>query len=126
MKTVACAIGTLMILLGLTGVFWPEGLMKIGQYSLTPVGLYVVATVRLVVGVVFFLAASASRKPRTLRILGVLICLAGVATAVMTVERAQALADWWLAHGLGFVRVTAVGVMIVGGFVAHATAPRRD
>lgn len=124
MKIVACGIGILAILLGLTGVFWPEGLMRVGQYSFTPVGLYVVAAARLAVGIVLFLAAPASRKPRTLRVLGVLVCLAGVAAAVLTIDRGHELAEWWSSHGLGFIRIAAVVVMVVGGFVAHATAPR--
>jgi hypothetical protein len=126
MKILACAIGALMILLGLTGIFWPEGLVGVGQYSFTSVGLYVVAIIRVVIGLVLFLAAPASRAPKTLRILGVIVCVAGVAVASLSVQRAQELMDWWTTHGLGFVRVAAVIVVAVGGFIAYVTAPRRQ
>jgi hypothetical protein len=125
MKILAFSIAILMIFLALTGVFWPEGLARVGHYSFTRTGLYVVAIIRLVIGLVFFLAAPASRAPRTLRVIGVIVCIAGVATALLTVERAQALLDWWSAHGLGFIRVAAVVVLGVGSFIAYATAPRR-
>jgi hypothetical protein len=125
MKLLAFAIAVLMICLALTGLFWPEGLMRAGHYSFTPVGLYVVAVIRLAIGLVLFLAAPTSRAPRTLRALGVIVCVAGVATALLTVERAQLLLDWWSTHGPGFIRVAAVVVLGVGGFIAYATAPRR-
>ena len=126
MKILACAIGALMILLGLTGIFWPEGLVGVGQYSFTSAGLYVVAIIRVAIGLVLFLAAPASRAPKTLRILGVIVCVGGVAVASLSVQRAQELMNWWATHGLGFVRVAAVVVVAVGGFIAYATAPRRQ
>lgn len=125
MKRFAFAIGLLMILLALTGLFWPEALAQVGHYSFTSTGLYVVAIIRLVIGVVLFLAAPASRAPTTLRILGVLVCVAGVAAAIITIERADLLMEWWIGHGIGFIRIAAVVVLAVGSFIAYATAPRR-
>jgi hypothetical protein len=125
MKILAFAIALLMICLALTGLFWPEGLTRIGQYSFTSTGLYVVALIRLAVGLVFFLAAPASRAPRTLRILGVIVCVAGLGLAVISIERAHAVMDWWLTHALGFIRVAAVVVLGVASFIVYATAPQR-
>jgi hypothetical protein len=124
MKVLAFAIAVLMICLGLTGLIWPDGLVRIGQYSFTQVGLYVIAILRVVVGLVLFLAARASRAPRTLRVIGVFICVAGVTTALISIERAQALMDWWSGHGFGFVRIGAIVVVGIGSFIAYATAPR--
>jgi hypothetical protein len=125
MKTLAFAIAVLMICLGLTGLAWPEGLVRIGHYSFTQMGLYAVAIIRIAIGLVLFLAAPASRAPKTLRVIGVLVCVAGVATALITIERAQALMDWWSGHGVGFIRIAAVLVVGIGSFIAYATAPRR-
>jgi uncharacterized membrane protein HdeD (DUF308 family) len=125
MKILALAIGVLMILLGLTGLVWPEGLVRLGHYSFTQTGIYVVAALRLAIGVVFFLAATDSRAPRTLRVIGILVCVAGVATALVSIERARELMAWWSSHGSGFVRIAAVAVVGLGSFIAYATAPRR-
>src|ERR1700730_16253923 len=102
MKNLAFALAVLMICLGLTGLVWPEGLVGIGHYSFTHTGLYVIAVLRVAVGLVLFLAAPASRAPTTLRVIGILVCVAGVVTALITIERAQALLDWWMGHGFGF------------------------
>jgi hypothetical protein len=125
MKLLAFAIALLMICLALTGIAWPEGLVRAGHYSFIPSGVYVAAGVRLAIGLVFFLAAPASRAPRTLRIIGVVVCVAGLTIAFLSVDRASELLDWWSAKGVGFVRVAAVGVLAVGSFIAYVTAPRR-
>jgi hypothetical protein len=125
MKTLAFAIAVLMICLGLTGLAWPEGLEKIGHFSFTQIGLYIVAIIRIAIGLVLFLAAPASRAPKTLRVIGVLVCVAGVTTALISIQWAQALMDWWSGHGVGFIRIAAVVVVGIGSFIAYATAPRR-
>lgn len=123
MKTLAFIIALLIAGMGLTGIGCPDCLVRIGRYSFTPVGLYVVALLRVAIGLVFFLAAPASRAPRTLRILGIVVCIAGVVTAFLTVERAQVLLDWWTAYGAAFVRFGACVALVLGIFIAYLTAP---
>ena len=43
MKAIAFFIAALLVLFGLTGVLWPEGLMQLATYSFSRTGLYVVA-----------------------------------------------------------------------------------
>ena len=125
MNLLAFAIAILAILMALIGFVRPDVLVSLGRYSFSPIGLYVVAMIRLAVGLIFFLGARRSRAPRTLRIIGVLICVVGVALAWLTVERGDALREWWDLRGLGFVRVAAMFVLGLGTFIAYATAPRR-
>ena len=125
MKILALGIGVLVIFFGLTALVWPEGLLRIGQYSFTQTGLYVIAAVRITIGLVLFLAATGSRAPRTLRVIGILVCVLGVVTALVTLERAQELLAWWLSHGPGLIRIAAVIIVGLGSFIAYATAPRR-
>jgi hypothetical protein len=125
MKTVAFIVALIIIGMGLTGIFCPDCLVRIGRYSFTSVGLYVVALLRVAIGLIFFLAAPASRAPKTLRILGVVVCIGGIVTAFLTVERAQSLLDWWTANGTTFVRFGATVALAVGSFIAYLTAPVR-
>jgi hypothetical protein len=125
MKTLAFVVALIIVGMGLTGIFCPDCLVRIGRYSFTSVGLYVVALLRVAIGLVFFLAAPTSRAPKTLRILGVVVCIAGVVTAFLTVERAQALLEWWTANGATFVRFGAGIAICLGGFIAYLTAPVR-
>ena len=125
MKILALGIGVLMILLGVTGLVWPGALVRIGHYSFTQTGIYVVALLRIAIGLVFFLAGAGSRAPRTLRVIGILVCAAGIVTALVSVQRANELMVWWSSHGTGFIRIAAVAVVGLGSFIAYATAPRR-
>jgi hypothetical protein len=121
MKVIALVIAALMILLGLTGVLWPEGPMELAKYSFTSTGIYVAAVVRIVLGALLFVAASATRTPKTVRVIGTLIFVAGVATALMSAERAQLLNDWWMSHGPDALRIAACFPLAVGFFLAGST-----
>ena len=106
----------------------PAGLVWIAQHSVTPGAFYVIAAVRVTLGLVLISVASASRAPQTLRVLGYLILLAGVATALtglVGIERARVIVEWWLKQGFGVVRLTCVLVLALGAFVAYACAPAR-
>lgn len=121
MRVIALLIATLMVLLGLTGVLWPEGLIRQLHQSFSATGLYVIALVRMVLGALLFLAARATRTPKTMRVLGSIIFVAGIATALISVERAQLMKDWMLAHGPDTLRIAACVPLVAGLFVAGTT-----
>jgi hypothetical protein len=121
MKIIALVLAALLILVGLTGVLWPEGLMDLMKYSFTSTGIYVAAIARMVIGALLLLAARATRTPRTVRVIAIIIFIAGVATALMSVERAHLLKDWWLARGPDALRVAACFPLAVGLFLAGVT-----
>jgi hypothetical protein len=128
MKIIALGIAALLILVGLTGVLWPEGLIDLMKYSFTSTGIYVAAITRMVLGVLLLVAARATRTPKTVRVIAVLIFLAGVATALINPERAQVLKDWWLSQGPDALRIAACFPLAVGFFilVATLTKPRNS
>ena len=106
----------------------PAGLVWIAQHSVTPGAFYVIAAVRVTLGLVLISVASASRAPRTLRVLGYLILLAGMATALTGfagIERARIMIEWWLKQGSGVIRLTGALVLALGGFITFACAPIR-
>ena len=61
MKALLLLTATLMIVLGLAGVFWPEALMDLVKYSHTRSGTYVVAAIRILIGTFLLTCAGASR-----------------------------------------------------------------
>lgn len=124
MKIIALGIGALLILVGLTGVLWPEGLLDLVKYSFTSTGIYVTAITRMVLGALLLVAASATRTPKTIRVIAVIIFLAGVATALISPDRAQLLRDWWVSHGPDVLRIAACFPLAVGFFILVATMTR--
>ncbi|MFI5177761.1 MAG: hypothetical protein ACHQO8_04330 [Vicinamibacterales bacterium] len=128
MKTLAFVIGLLIAAIGIAGLLAPSGLVWIAQHAATSGAFYVIAVVRVAVGLVFISAAPASRAPKTLRILGYVVVVAGIATALIGLvgmELARTIIDWWLQRGANVIRLTGLVLIALGGCVAYACAPVR-
>lgn len=129
MTTLAFVIGSCIAAVGLSGLVAPSGLVWIAQHSVTSGVFYVIAAVRVAFGLVLVVAASASRAPRVLRIMGYVIVVVGLATALtgaVGMERAGTIIDWWRQQGKGVIRVTSLILIALGGFVAYACFPARQ
>ena len=114
-----------MVAIGLVGVVAPSIILEFGRSLLTPAALYAVAALRVGTGVVLVLVASTSRLPAVLRIVGIVIIIAGVLTLFLSVEHSRAILDWWSNQGSSFMRFCLVGPIAVGLFIVYAlTSPR--
>ena len=125
MRFLTLLVALLIMVAGLAGAFMPDGLFTVARYVVTPVGLYVVAAVRVGIGLLLMRVAPISRAPRTLRALGAVVLVAGLATPLFGVARTRAILDWELRQGTGLVRVTAGLVVAMGGCIAFAVATGR-
>ena len=128
MKTLAFAFGICIATFGAIGILAPSGSLWIAQHCVTSGAFYVIATVRFAFGLVLISVASASRTPKTLRVLGCVLVIAGITTVLtglVAIERARAIIEWWLQQGSIVVRLTCVLIMVFGGFIAYACAPYR-
>jgi hypothetical protein len=127
-KTLAFVFGLCIIGVGAVGILAPSGLVWIAHHFVTSGAFYAVAAVRVAFGLVLISVASASRAPKALRVLGYIVLISGIATALMGLvgmERARAIIEWWLQQGSGVIRLTGILVLALGGFVAYACAPVR-
>ena len=128
MKTVAFVIGLCIAGVGAVGVAEPAVLVWIAQHASTPGAFYAVAAIRIAFGAVLISVAPESRAPRGLRLLGWIIVIAGIATALtglVGMERARAIIEWWLQQGSSVLRATSLLLVALGSFVAYACAPAR-
>jgi len=124
-KTLAFAIGLFIAGFGTVGILAPTNLVWIARHSVAPVELYVIAAVRVAFGVLLISVAPASRAPKTLHIVAVIPLVAAIATPFVGVERAPAIIEWWSQQGSGLLRLSAIPLLALGGFVAYACAPAR-
>jgi uncharacterized membrane protein YidH (DUF202 family) len=111
---------------GAVGILVPSGLVWLAQRFVTSSAFYVIATVRIAFGLILISVASASRAPKALRVLGYVIVILGITTALtglMAIERARGAIESWLQQGSGVIRLTSVLLVALGGFVAYACAP---
>ena len=78
--------------------------------------LYLVAAVRVALGVFLLYAASACRLPQVLRVLGLLAIIGGLLTPLM----GRRVASWWLKSSPALVRAWVVVAAAVGGLLVYA------
>jgi hypothetical protein len=120
MRQLATVVGVLIVLVGLVGVIVPNEITAIGHYVVTRNGLYIVAVLRICIGIVFILAAPASRMPRTVRIIGGIVLIAGIITPLFGVDRSRAVLDWWISQSSIFMRLAGVMAIAAGAFIIRA------
>ena len=120
----AMGLGFVVAAIGVLALAAPSVLLELGRTLQSPSALYVIAAVRVGFGIVLIWAASNSRTPRTLRILGIFILIAGLLTPFFGVERTRALLDWWSTQGSFFARAWPIVAVAFGLFIAYTTSFR--
>jgi hypothetical protein len=122
----AFLVALFVIVVGIAGLVSPDGVTTVRRlYFATPIGLYAAAAVRLAMGLVVILSAPASRAPKTLRALGAVMCMQGLAATVFGPDRARAILEWETMQGAALLRVGAAVALAAGAFVAFAVGGHR-
>ena len=128
MKALAFVAGLGILAVGEIGLLMPSTLVWIAQRFGTPLQWYAIGAVRVAFGVLLLSVAATSRAPRTLRVVAFIPLLAGLGalvTPLVGIERARAILEWWSQLGPGYVRLSALSLLLLGGFIAYACAPAR-
>ena len=69
--------------------------------------------IRIVIGILFLVAAPDTHAPSVVRVLGITFILAGAAIPIIGVARIERLVRWWLARSESTFRLWAI---VVAGF----------
>jgi hypothetical protein len=117
MRIAALLVALFTIALGVWGLVVPDSVMTLRRSYYTPGGLYAGGAVRVAMGLVLILAASSSFWPRTLRAMGALMCLQGLAANLLGLEHAREILEWEAMH-TALLRAGAVVALVTGGFIA--------
>lgn len=123
-NVLAMALGFVVAAIGVLGIAAPSVLLEFVRSLHSPAALYIVAAVRIGLGIVLFLAAPDSRMPRTLRVLGAFIIIAGLATPFFGVDRSRGMMEWWTTQGSGSARAWPIIAIGLGLFISYVSAPR--
>ena len=92
---------------------------------LTSGGLYTAAFFRVVFGLALLGLARASRAPRTIRVLGAFIIVAGISLPFIGVDTLRVLIDWFAAQGITAIRIWMMGAMMFMLSILYALTPQR-
>jgi len=122
----AFLVALFAIVVGIVGLVSPDSVMTVRRlYFSTSVGLYAAGAVRMAMGLVVILSAPTSRAPKTLRALGAVMCMQGLAATLFGPDRARAILEWEAMQGAALLRVGAAVALATGGFVAFAVTGHR-
>ena len=121
MRWTGLVMGALLIVASTISFAAPDLRLSLERSVITPAGLYMIAALRIALGLVFVLAAPPSRAPRTIRGLGLIVIIAGLSTPWFGVARAQTVVNWVASASAGpwLMRLDAVVGMALGGFVVY-------
>jgi drug/metabolite transporter superfamily protein YnfA len=126
MRSAALLVALFTIAVGIVGLVSPDRVTTVRRlYFATPARLYAAGAVRVAMGLVLILCAPASRAPKTLRALGAVVCLQGLAATLLGPDRARAILEWEGMQGTALLRVGAAVALATGGFVAFAVTGHR-
>lgn len=118
MNWLVAAFGVLVFAIGVYGVVEPEGVVRTVRAWGPARRLRVAIGVRLVMGVVFLLAAEACRHPTVITVFGALALLAALLLPLFGSERLDRMIDWWFDRPVGFLRLWfGVGLLFAGFLV---------
>ncbi len=115
MSVIVIVVGLLITAIGLLGLVSPERLIHFVKSAQTP-------ALRVLLGVALWFAAPASRAPGVLRILAVLVFVAGLITPSFGLERSRKLLEWWSSRGGGFIRVWCCIASAFGLLLSYSVA----
>ena len=126
MRIAALLVALFTIAIGIGGLISPESGTHIRRlYFATPWRLYTAAAIRVAMGLVVILSATASRAPKTLRALGAIMCMQGLSAALLGPEHARAVLEWEASRGTALLRAGAAVALVAGGFMAFALTGQR-
>jgi len=114
MSVVVVIFGLFILGMGTAILMSPERLKRMLRVFLEKQALGLAVGIRIVVGILFLMAASDTRAPPFITAIGVFFLLAGVAIPFIGSARIERLATWWLAKPDWVLRVWAVAAGALG------------
>ena len=123
MRIAVSLVALVVVIVGVLGIVSPDRMTTVRrQYFATPVRLYKAGAVRVAMGLVLILCAPASRAPKTLRVLGALMCMQALAATLLGPDRARVVLEWETMQGTALLRVGAAVALAVGCFLVFAVS----
>jgi len=120
MKKAALLVALFTVAVGMVGLVSPASVTAVRrQYFATPAALYTAAAVRVAMGLVVILGAKASRAPKTLVLLGALMCVQGLSAALLGPQHARTVLEWETMRPV-LLRAGAIVALASGVFMVFA------
>lgn len=125
-RWIVVGFGVLVACLGASAVVWPDRLVEFAETFLTVRGLWIAVALRLVLGMLLWTTAAASRTPLVFRVLGALYFVSGIALPILGLEFLNGMVEWGSALDDFALRGMGLVAALFGAFIVWSAAPRRS
>jgi len=123
MSVIVTLFGAAIAALGILGLMRPGGLVHFVSVAWqTRVAFHFAIMLRLILGVALIGAASGSRFPDALGILGVISLVAALVAPGLGFKRLRTFVQWWAARPPEFIRVWGLVAAVFGVFLVYAVS----
>ena len=123
MNLLVLVTGVGMLGAGLWGLAAPVSLMRWVERFTSPRSLYVAMGVRILLGAFFVYVAPLCRAEALIRVIGILMILAGTIGVGVGPNVMRQLVDWWVGRSSTWIRGWAVFALGMGGVLLWAGLP---
>lgn len=120
MALIALLFSLFVAATGAVGLIFPTKLLAFARLFQHQAGLWIAGAFRVLFGAALFFSAPTSHAPEIIRILGVIIFVAGFITPFFGIKRVNKLLNWWEERGALFVRIWAFVALSIGLLLASA------
>ncbi len=120
MVTLVQIIGILLIVEGIIMLMRPEVMRKIIVFFSQGMRIYIPGVIRLILAIVFLLAASRCARPWVIIVFGILMLLGGLMIFAMKPEKIKTIFNWWLEKPLNWLRVWSILAFVFGALIVYA------
>ena len=114
MTALALILCAAIAAMGLVVIFAPARAKELTRLFADKAGMWVATTIRAVLGLGLLSAASESKAPMLLRILGLIILIVAIVVPILGLDRHRRMIDWWLARGRKIQIVCGAGSFVFG------------
>jgi amino acid transporter len=120
MDTIVKVIGIVIILLAVLLLLKPDIMKHILKFFKYGKRIYLAGLVRLILAVVFLLAASECDIPWVIVLFGILFLISAMVIFMLGAEKLSPMLDWFQNKSPLFLRFMAVIIMAVGALIIYS------
>jgi len=122
--SVVSIIGLAVLLEGVLFLIKPGALKVILRFFAKGRNLYIAGAIRIVLGIVFLYYAQSCRISWLILVLGIVLCVSGLAFFGIKIEKLKAILNWWEQRSTITLRIIAIATVAIGAVLIYAGSPQ--
>ena len=113
-------IGILFVGLGVIFLLNPKSMKQYVAFVLKGKRIYLCGMLRILIGVIFLLAASQCRLSGVIIILGILTLIKGLMVFVLGPEKIKSILNWWAKKSDSVIRLLSIIAIAIGALIIYS------